>query len=162
MKNSKTDIVVQKAVELGVDSVVPFCSAYTAERKFNAERARRIALEAAKQCGSVWLSRVEDAVSFDEAVGRFEQFDEVFFAYEGERALSLKKAGVHGSKLALVVGSEGGFRADEVEKRRQTVLASSRSADAYSARKPRILSERRWLWMPRESWTMTERPSVVF
>lgn len=116
LKNSKTDIVVQKAVELGVDSVVPFCSAYTAERKFNVERARRIALEAAKQCGSVWLSRVEDAVSFDEAVGRFEQFDEVFFAYEGERALSLKKAGVHGSKLALVVGSEGGFRADEVEK----------------------------------------------
>ena len=55
-------------------------------------------------------------MSFDEAVGRFEQFDEVFFAYEGERALSLKKAGVHGSKLALVVGSEGGFRADEVEK----------------------------------------------
>ena len=115
LKNSKLDLVVQKAVELGVDRVIPFVSAHTVEKRFNAERASRIALEAAKQCGSVWLSRVEDAISFEEVIRSFGQFDTVLFAYEGEREHSLKNTPINGDKLALVVGSEGGFRADEAE-----------------------------------------------
>lgn len=115
LKNSKLDLVVQKAVELGVERIVPFVSAYTAERRFNVDRAERIALEAAKQCGSVWLSRVEPAIAFREVVGRFSSHDSVFMAYEGERKRSLKNAVVSGRDIALVVGSEGGFRPEEVE-----------------------------------------------
>lgn len=115
LKNSRLDFVVQKAVELGVESIVPFVSAYTAEHKFNVERAERIALEAAKQCGSVWLSHIEDATDFDGVVARFEDFDTVIFAYEGERNLTVKQADIKGNNIALVVGSEGGFRADEVK-----------------------------------------------
>ena len=56
LKNNKLDFVVQKAVELGVDRVVPFTSQNCAETKFSRDRANKIALEAAKQCGSVYLS----------------------------------------------------------------------------------------------------------
>lgn len=116
LKNSKLDFVVQKAVELGVDKIVPFVSAYTAEKKFNAERANKIALEAAKQCGSVWLSRVEEPVTFDEVTAEFGKFDTVLFAYEDDRLHSLKNTEIRGTSLALVVGSEGGFRPDEAER----------------------------------------------
>lgn len=116
LKNSKLDFVVQKAVELGVDKIVPFVSAYTAEKKFNAERANKIALEAAKQCGSVWLSCVEEPVTFDEVTAEFGKFDTVLFAYEGDRLHSLKNTEIRGTSLALVVGSEGGFRPDEAER----------------------------------------------
>ena len=116
LKNSKLDFVVQKAVELGVDKIVPFVSAYTAEKKFNAERANKIALEAAKQCGSVWLSRVEEPVTFDEVTAEFGKFDTVLFAYESDRLHSLKNTEIRGTSLALVVGSEGGFRPDEAER----------------------------------------------
>ena len=116
LKNSKLDFVVQKAVELGVDKIVPFVSAYTAEKKFNAERANKIALEAAKQCGSVWLSRVEEPVTFDEVTAEVGKFDTVLFAYEGDRLHSLKNTEICGTSLALVVGSEGGFRPDEAER----------------------------------------------
>lgn len=116
LKNAKLDTVVQKAVELGVDKIVPFVSAYTTEHRFNAERARRIARDAAKQCGSVWLSQVEESTDYDGVISRFREFDTVLFAYEGERRLSVRQAEIKGSKLALVVGSEGGFRPDEAEK----------------------------------------------
>ena len=113
LKNSKLDLVVQKSVELGVDVIVPFVSERTAEKKFSAGRAARIALEAAKQCGSSRLSRVEDAVTFAEMTDRLKEFDTVLFAYEEERGLSLSKADICGKNIALIVGSEGGFAPGE-------------------------------------------------
>ena len=68
LKNNKLDFVVQKGVELGVDVIVPFVSQNSAETKFNLDRARKIALESAKQCGSVYLSQVNDLVDFDESL----------------------------------------------------------------------------------------------
>lgn len=116
LKNNKLDFAVQKAVELGVDEIVPFISANCAETKFNAERADKIALEAAKQCGSVYLSKVADAVSFDDVCARIEEFDIVLIAYENEKQLSIKKADIKGDNVALIVGPEGGFKPEEILK----------------------------------------------
>ncbi|MBQ9275980.1 MAG: 16S rRNA (uracil(1498)-N(3))-methyltransferase [Clostridia bacterium] len=119
LKNNKLDFVIQKAVELGVDRVVPFVSANSAETKFSQERGARIALEAAKQCGSSYLSIVEDLKTFDEVLQDVKGFDKVLFAYEGEKQNSLKTSNLTGSNLALIVGPEGGFKQDEVEKAKE-------------------------------------------
>ena len=125
LKNAKLDLVVQKAVELGVDVVVPFVSENTVEKKFNAARACRIALEAAKQCGSPWLSRVEDAVTFRDVLSRVKEFDTVCFAYEKEKSVTVSDAAGRGAgKVALIVGSEGGFTPEEAEA---AVRAGARS-----------------------------------
>jgi 16S rRNA (uracil1498-N3)-methyltransferase len=116
LKNNKLDFTVQKAVELGVDKIVPFVSANSAEKKFNAERANRIALEAAKQCGSVYLSEVSELTDFDGVCRSFEDFDTVVIAYEGEKRVNLKNIGFKGKSIALVVGCEGGFKQSEIEK----------------------------------------------
>ena len=114
LKNSKLDLVVQKAVELGVDTVVPFVSANTAEKKFNVERAERIASEAAKQCGSPWLSRIGDALTFEQVLAEVKKFDAVCFAYEKETHRTLASVVTPGVKnVALIVGSEGGFTPEE-------------------------------------------------
>lgn len=113
LKNQKTDWVVQKAVELGVDTIVPFVSANTVERKFNAERARRIALEAGKQCGTAYISEVRDAVDFADVLQESAQYTDVLFAYEGERRNSVRNVSFKGRKIALIVGSEGGFKESE-------------------------------------------------
>lgn len=119
LKNAKLDIVVQKAVELGVDAVVPFVSENTVEKKFNPDRARRIALEAAKQCGSPWLSEAEEAVSFADVLARVKDHDVVYFAYEKEREHAFSDVVSRGVKnVALIVGSEGGFTPEEAEAAR--------------------------------------------
>lgn len=116
LKNNKLDFVVQKGVELGVDEIIPFSSANTAENKFNRERAEKIALESAKQCGSVYLSKIGELKTFDEVVESFTDFDEVVFAYEYEKNVRLRDIGLHAGNILLVVGAEGGFTSEEVEK----------------------------------------------
>lgn len=114
LKNNKLDFVIQKAVELGVDRVIPFVSANCAERKFSLDRAGRIALEAAKQCGSIYLSEVGDIISFDDVVASLKDYDAAFIAYENERQNPISKA-AKGKNIALIIGPEGGFTQEEVE-----------------------------------------------
>jgi 16S rRNA (uracil1498-N3)-methyltransferase len=121
LKNNKLDFVVQKAVELGVDEIVPFVSKNTSETKFNLERAQKIALEAAKQCGSASLTKIFEPCAFDDILTQFSEFDSVVMPYENERenALSLELFDSSNGGLksvALIIGSEGGFTQDEVEK----------------------------------------------
>ena len=114
LKNGNLDLVVRKAVELGVDRIVPFVSARTDEKKFNRERAERIALEAAKQCGALFLSEVEEQISFKEILDRVKNYDKTWFCYENETRSPLAKiAREEGRSFALIVGSEGGFTDEE-------------------------------------------------
>lgn len=114
LKNGNLDLVVRKAVELGVDRIVPFVSARTDEKKFNRERAERIALEAAKQCGALFLSEVEEQISFKEVLDRVKNYDKTWFCYENETRSPLAKiAREEGRSFALIVGSEGGFTDEE-------------------------------------------------
>ena len=113
LKNNKLDFVIQKAVELGVDRVVPFVSQNSAETKFAVERGERIALEAAKQCGSTYLSKVEPLEDFKQVLSEIKTYDQVLFAYEGEKRNSIKTSNLTGQNIALIVGSEGGFTAEE-------------------------------------------------
>lgn len=116
LKNNKLDFAIQKAVELGIDGIIPFVSRNSAENKFSLERARRIALESAKQCGSAYLSEVFDLKTFDEILDDLSQYDKVLFAYEDEKRNRIKDCDLDGGNIALVVGCEGGFTEDEVKR----------------------------------------------
>lgn len=119
LKNNKLDFAIQKAVELGVDEIVPFISQNSAENKFSADRANRIALEGAKQCGSVYLTEVGELVEFEDVLNRIKDFDVALFAYEDEKHNRIKDCEITGKNIALIVGCEGGFTAEEVEKARE-------------------------------------------
>lgn len=113
LKNNKLDFAIQKAVELGIDEVIPFLSHNTAETKFSVERANKIALEAAKQCGSAYLTEVKDVCDFDDVIDSLKNFDNVLFAYENEKKNRIKDCDLSGRNIALIIGAEGGFTEDE-------------------------------------------------
>lgn len=119
LKNNKLDFAIQKAVELGVDEIVPFISQNSAEDKFSADRANRIALEGAKQCGSVYLTDVGELVKFEDVLNRIKDFDVALFAYEDEKHNRIKDCKICGKNVALIVGCEGGFTAEEVQKAKE-------------------------------------------
>lgn len=114
LKNNKLDIVIQKAVELGLDRVVPFVSANCDESKFNRVRAEKIALEAAKQCGSVYLSEVGDPISFNELLDLVNE--NTLFFYENEKQNKISDSLPASRDVSLIVGSEGGFLPEEAER----------------------------------------------
>lgn len=119
-KGDKLDSVIQKAVECGVSRIQPFESERCVVRvkpeaeAHKTERRMRIATEAAKQCGRSMLPEVFPTISFSQMLEKAKSADLVLFCYEGEGVVPLgrllaEKRPKKGSKLAIVIGSEGGF-----------------------------------------------------
>ena len=133
-KGDKLDSIIQKAVECGVDAVTPFESAHCIVRiKPEAEdkktdRRRRIALEAAKQCGRGSIPEIFPSISFSEALSRASEADLALFCYEGEGTQPLRtvlssyiatRPTGDRPRISLMVGSEGGFSPAEAQAARE-------------------------------------------
>ncbi|MGE0545387.1 MAG: 16S rRNA (uracil(1498)-N(3))-methyltransferase [Dehalococcoidia bacterium] len=115
--------LIEKAAELGVTSILPVVCTRSAVRpaeigRSRHERWRRIAVEAAEQCGRVTVPRIEQPVPFeaalDAAAGRF--FVAAEPAHGPVRPLGAGLGDVGGDGVTLFVGPEGGLTPDEVRR----------------------------------------------
>lgn len=124
-KGDKLEVVIQKAVELGCDRIIPFESSRCIKRP-KAEKAekqtarlQRIAEEAAKQCGRARIPTVCPPVSFKEMLSEAKKSELSLLCYENEDGFSIKDAlkGAEAKRsISVIVGAEGGFAPDEVIK----------------------------------------------
>jgi 16S rRNA (uracil1498-N3)-methyltransferase len=116
IKKSKFDWVVQKAVELGVDEIVPLWTERTELRLDERREARkilrwqRIVEEAVKQCGRSVIPRVTSPLTLDELLKR--EDDSVCIAMDEEGCTDLK--GLVGElddkdEYLVLIGPEGGW-----------------------------------------------------
>ena len=116
-KGSKLDVVVQKCVEVGVTTVAPFMSGRCVAQTEKSVRLNRIAYEAAKQSHRGAIPTVEGALSWQELCARIEKFPLAVVLWEDEHGRTLKqvlKQNAPCKELALIVGPEGGFSAEEI------------------------------------------------
>ena len=121
-KGEKMDLIVEKATELGVRSIVPFLSSRTVPKlggeKMERRKARwkKIALSATKQSGRTQIPEILDVSDFAALVSRPWPCELKLLFWEGESQQSLtqireEKASL--SSLLLVIGPEGGFSSQE-------------------------------------------------
>ncbi len=114
LKGDKTELIVQKATELGVARIGVFssryCSAYMNGNKL--ERLNKVAREAAKQCLRSIAPPVVYFDDFTAALASAEGYRNKLFFCEFAEKSDVDLAGICGS-TALVVGSEGGFSDEE-------------------------------------------------
>lgn len=123
-KGEKMDFVVEKATELGVQTIVPFTSAFSVPKldagKVAARHARwqKIALSAVKQCGRARVPAVLPLCDFATLVGAERAETLKLFFWEKEQHQSLQHAhekNAEAKSVLLAIGPEGGFRAEEAE-----------------------------------------------
>ncbi len=123
-KGDKLETVVQKAVELGAHRIVPFeserCIKRPAPEKAEKQtaRLRRIADEAAKQCGRGVLPTVDTPIGFGAMLSEIKRHTLTLFCYEKESATTIRFAienAADTSDIAVIVGAEGGFSEKEAE-----------------------------------------------
>ena len=128
-KGDKLDLVVEKSTELGVAAIMPFICRRTVPQlgvdasRRRAERWRRIALAAAKQCGRTSVPEIDEPVDFADMLGRAEPPALKIFLWEGEKTLGLKalrERMPRPASLFLAVGPEGGFAPEEAELARRS------------------------------------------
>lgn len=116
LKGDKTELVVQKAVELGAKKIIVFnseyCSSYMNENKLS--RLNKVSVEAAKQCGRAIAPKVVYEDTFEGALKGGENADNKLFACEFATSSEVDFNVLKGS-TAIVVGSEGGFSKEESE-----------------------------------------------
>lgn len=131
-KGDKLEFVIQKAVELGASRIVPFESSRCIKKpqpekaeKQNA-RLRKIAEEAAKQCGRAIIPEVAYPLSYESMLSEAKKSELALFCYEGEGTESLKsilEKNRSVKTVSVIIGAEGGFSPEEAEKAKEAGLS---------------------------------------
>lgn len=123
-KQEKMELIVQKAVELGVCQVIPVqtrrcvvkLDAKKAAKKV--QRWQQIAESAAKQAGRGYIPAVSEVMTFQEALAFSETLDIRLIPYEladGMEGTRKILDGIRpGQSVGIFIGPEGGFEKEEV------------------------------------------------
>lgn len=121
-KGEKMDLVVEKATELGVRTIVPFLSSRTVPRLDREKIGRRgarwkkIALSATKQSGRAEIPEILDVSDFADLICKPWACELKLLFWEEENRQSLiqiREEKGQLTSLLLVIGPEGGFSPDE-------------------------------------------------
>jgi len=126
IKHDRFEWIIQKAVELGCSKIIPFTSERTIP-KFGSSsklvRWQKIALEAAKQCGTSIRPEVFAPLHFSVLCKGLPHYDQKILFFEGEDKNDLNTSALaHPStslgaslRTIIIIGPEGGFASHEVE-----------------------------------------------
>ncbi|MDR3237552.1 MAG: 16S rRNA (uracil(1498)-N(3))-methyltransferase [Spirochaetia bacterium] len=120
LKGKKFDLVIRKAVEIGVSKIVPVITErcvpdYTEKSGAKNSRWRRIALEAAKQSMREHLPSVEEICSFGEIISAG-AWDERIIAHIRGADFKAYARSAKPKSAGILIGPEGGFSSLELEK----------------------------------------------
>lgn len=120
-KGEKTDLVIQKSVELGATEIVLVmserCVARPDEKSMEKKllRYRKIAESAAAQCGRAIVPEVRGLVSYEDALKEMSFAEVPLLCYEGSDVRPLKKLlPALPRAIAFLIGPEGGISEKEV------------------------------------------------
>lgn len=116
LKRDATDLVVEKATELGASALLPVFTERTNTARLNLDRMRTIATEAAEQCERLTLPRMADPQRLADLLGAWPAGRPLHVALERAEAPPLRGTD---SPAALLIGPEGGFSAAEAQMLRR-------------------------------------------
>lgn len=124
-KSDKMELIVQKAVELGIYQVIPVAmkrSVVKLDDKKAAKKVERwnsIAESAAKQAGRSQIPEVAMPCSYKEALKIAADLDVTLLPYELAGGMNATRDVIRGVKsgqsVGIFIGPEGGFEPEEVE-----------------------------------------------
>ena len=118
VKYGKIDFLAQKATELGVSKLMPVETKRTIVNRVKHERLTANAMEAAEQSERLTVPEVSPMQSFDRLLSDWPQDRLLIVADEtggGEPPLEMLPV-LRESRLALLIGPEGGFAPEELKR----------------------------------------------
>lgn len=124
-KGSKMDLILQKATEIGVKDFYGVLTHRTIvkfkeDKKKNSkiERLNAIIKEAAKQSKRDYIPELREIYSFENMIEDLRGQENIIVPYEDEEDKGLKEVlgSLGGNRINLVIGPEGGFEEEEIDK----------------------------------------------
>jgi 16S rRNA (uracil1498-N3)-methyltransferase len=115
LKSDKFDLVIQKAVELGVSRLVPLVTKRSDVKFKNFEskfaRFERIVIESSKQCGRAKLMQISQARDFEE-FAQNSKGSKILFAEQNGSIFSKIQTS---KEITAIIGPEGGWESSEID-----------------------------------------------
>lgn len=105
LKKDKNDWVLQKCAELGVSHFVPLLAERSEKTGFNVERAEKIVIEAAEQCGRSDIPGVREPMLVETAI---EELNDKIILYICEQESS-DEIQTSNEAAGILIGPEGGW-----------------------------------------------------
>lgn len=123
-KFDKLEYIIEKAVELGVDTIIPVkmqtCVVKVDDKKIQSkiDRWNKISLSAATQSKRGVIPIVKSPISFDEMINQIKDDKNSFVLYENSKSETIKNLDILkniDNNVNIVVGPEGGFSDKEIK-----------------------------------------------
>jgi 16S rRNA (uracil1498-N3)-methyltransferase len=115
LKRARLDYLAQKATEMGASLLQPVITRHTVAEHVNVERLHANVIEAAEQCGILRVPEIGEPQTLAKLLADWNQKRLLVFADEEAPCASpLEALKSHASgPLAVLIGPEGGFEAEE-------------------------------------------------
>ena len=124
-KGDKMELIIQKTVELGVESIIPVemsrCVVKIDDKKKKSKQQRwqAISESAAKQSKRNTIPEIEEIVTYKQAMARAKEMDLFLVPYESKNGMEDTKSALsqlkRGMSVGILIGPEGGFDEKEVD-----------------------------------------------
>ena len=111
--------LVEKAVELGVDRIVPILCAHGERRKLRTDRLHKVAVAAMKQSLRAWLPLIDELRPLDQWLAQLPPGSAYIGWIDDGVDTHLLDAYAPGTAATVLIGPEGGFAPEEVAAARQ-------------------------------------------
>jgi 16S rRNA (uracil1498-N3)-methyltransferase len=135
LKHARLDYMVQKVTEMGAARLRPVITRHTIAGRVNLDRMRANAIEAAEQCGILRVPEVAEVQKLSAVLNTWDAQRKLIFCDEAAEIANPVTALSHvePGPLAVLIGPEGGFAAEERE------LLLSKSFTVPLSLGPRVL-----------------------
>ena len=106
---------LEKAVEIGVQEIIPLLCERTEKQHYKWERSQNIVVSAMLQSRQVWLPRLHQPATFAEAINNSGSFTQKLIAHciDDNNKKTLDATSVAGS-VQMLIGPEGDFTEKEI------------------------------------------------
>ncbi len=115
---SRNEWLLEKATELGASSIIPIVATRSEKTHFKAERWRNILVAASIQSRQAWLPELPIATNLNEILQQFNWVEQKLIGHcrEDLKRILLKEAMVAGKETLLLIGPEGDFTPEEINR----------------------------------------------
>lgn len=114
--NERLEWFLEKATEIGIDEITPLICRYSERKEVKLSRLEKIVVAAMKQSVKAYLPKLNEACTFDQLIKNATSSQKfIAHCYEEDKHL-LQEVYKKGSDVLVLIGPEGDFSPEEIEK----------------------------------------------
>jgi len=116
---SRFEWFIEKATEIGIDTIIPFVSFHSERKDIKPDRLNRVITAAVKQSLKSFHPKLEKMMRFKEMISLPFEGDKFIAYIDKAVTLELSKAYTPGNNAFVLIGPEGDFSPEEVEQAKE-------------------------------------------